>query len=67
MQKVDFRNNFPPFWDFSIEIVLATRGFATRGFPIPPNIRKLPGLPVLSYQKLIFHYHFVWKLKIFIL
>ena len=45
-QIVDFQKAFPPFYTFTIEKLLAVRGFVVRAFLFPPRIREQQGLPV---------------------
>ena len=47
---MDYRKKFPPFWGFSTKTLLVTRGFDTRGYPLPPKIRDLQGPPVQTHK-----------------
>ena len=48
-KKGDFKNLFPPFDKFTIEIVFVYNGFVYNGVSFPPTIRYRQGLPVLVF------------------
>ena len=48
-KMVDFQKAFPPFYSFTIEKLLAVRGFVVRAVLFPPTIREQQGLPVPLY------------------
>ena len=56
LQKRDFRNHFPPFWDFSTKTFLVLRGFrSTRIFSSPKK-------PRWARTPCICNYYFIRKL-----